>query len=272
MQISLEAERPHRGAVRERSQGLRLRKPWIDSIDPLHPGGMREKTTRFTRSFSCIPPGCTLSHNATRGFEDSTPGYDLLRLRRKAIPKNVQLQAPGFSLALPDLSCLSIPSIRLEGYWMLRSGIVLRYNTQAWFGLVSWFHLDMDRDGSRFSVAISSVISVIDDDSSMCRMLSRLISSAGLNVASFNSAEEFLASGRLDDSSCLILDVDLPGMSGIDLQRQLNDSGVDVPIIFISGKQVGSTREHALSEGAAGFFHKPFSIESLLNAIQAVGR
>ena len=96
-----------------------------------------------------------------------------------------------------------------------------------------------------------------------------MISSAGLRVASFNSAEEFLASGKLNDSSCLILDVDLPGMSGIDLQRQLNDSGSGVPIIFISGKQVGSTRDNAISEGAVGFFHKPFSIETLLNALRA---
>ena len=118
-------------------------------------------------------------------------------------------------------------------------------------------------------VVRNSLISVVDDDSSMCRMLSRIISSAGLRVASFNSAEEFLASGKLNDSSCLILDVDLPGMSGIDLQRQLNDSGSDVPIIFISGKQVGSTREHALSEGAVGFFHKPFSRETLLNALRS---
>lgn len=113
-----------------------------------------------------------------------------------------------------------------------------------------------------------NLITVIDDDNSICRMLSRIISSAGLNVEAFNSAEEFLASGRLNDSSCLILDVDLPGMSGIDLQRQLNDSGSDVPIIFISGKQVGSTRDHALSEGAVGFFHKPFSMETLLTAIR----
>ena len=67
------------------------------------------------------------------------------------------------------------------------------------------------------------------------------------------------------------LDVDLPGMSGIDLQRQLIDSGSDVPIIFISGKQVGSTRAHALSEGAVGFFHKPFSRETLLNALRSAG-
>jgi FixJ family two-component response regulator len=67
-------------------------------------------------------------------------------------------------------------------------------------------------------------------------MLARMIGSVGLSVAAFTSAEEFLKSGRLADSACLILDVDLPGMSGIDLQQQLNDSSQQIQIIFISGR------------------------------------
>lgn len=102
-------------------------------------------------------------------------------------------------------------------------------------------------------------------------MLSRTITSAGLNVESFNSAEEFLKSGRLGESACLILDVDLPGMSGIDLQQKLNDQGEDVPIIFISGKHSIPAKERALSAGARGFFNKPFSIDSFLTALHAIG-
>ena len=115
------------------------------------------------------------------------------------------------------------------------------------------------------------MISVVDDDSSICRMLSRVIASAGIDVAAFNSAEEFLQSGRLNDSACLILDVDLPGMSGIDLQRQLSDSGKDIPIIFISGNQSAPSRDNALRAGARDFFFKPFSIAALLATIQSIG-
>ena len=119
-------------------------------------------------------------------------------------------------------------------------------------------------------MATNSLISVVDDDRSMGRMLARIIGAAGLKVALFTSAEEFLDSERLQDSACLVLDVDLPGMSGLELQQQLKDSGQRIPIIFISGQATERTRERALSAGAVGFFDKPFSISSLLTAIQSV--
>jgi FixJ family two-component response regulator len=115
----------------------------------------------------------------------------------------------------------------------------------------------------------NNLVSVVDDDASMCKMLTRMIGSVGLTVAAFTSAEEFLRSGKLADSACLILDVDLPGMSGIDLQRQLNDSSQHIPIIFISGQSDEKTRKRALNAGAAGFFKKPFSIDSLLDTINS---
>jgi FixJ family two-component response regulator len=118
----------------------------------------------------------------------------------------------------------------------------------------------------------NSLVSVVDDDPSMGRMLARMIGSAGLNVAVFTTAEEFLKSERLHESDCLILDIDLPGMSGIELQDRLNNSGRHIPIIFITGQKDERKRAHALGAGAVGFFNKPFSIASLLSAIQAVGR
>ena len=118
--------------------------------------------------------------------------------------------------------------------------------------------------------ANSLLISVIDDDRSMGRMLSRIITAAGLKVEVFTSAEEFLGSERLSDPTCLVLDVDLPGMSGLELQRQLKNSNRGIPIIFISGQATQQTREKALKAGAVGFFDKPFSISSLLNTIQSV--
>ena len=113
-------------------------------------------------------------------------------------------------------------------------------------------------------------ISVIDDDPSMARMLQRVITAAGFDVVRFASAEEFLSSAALADSACLILDLNLPGMSGIDLQQHLNDSGHEIPIIFISAQADEVVRRRVLEAGAAGFFNKPFSIDSLLATVHAL--
>ena len=118
-----------------------------------------------------------------------------------------------------------------------------------------------------------TLISVVDDDQSMSRMLQRVITAAGFEVASFGSAEEFLESAALGSSGCLILDMNLPGMSGVDLQQHLNDSGREIPIIFISAQADDTVKRRVLAAGAAGFFNKPFSIESLLTTVlsQVVG-
>ena len=116
----------------------------------------------------------------------------------------------------------------------------------------------------------NALISIVDDDRSMSRMLFRVITAAGFDVVSFGSAEEFLASGTLTDSACLILDVNLGGMSGVDLQQHLVDSGQDIPIIFISGQADEATKRRVLEAGATGFFNKPFSIELLLAAVRSV--
>ena len=116
----------------------------------------------------------------------------------------------------------------------------------------------------------NTLISVIDDDRSMSRMLNRVITGSGFEVKSFGSAEEFLDSGAAVDSACLILDMNLPGMSGADLQRYLRDSGTKVPIIFISGQADDTARRRALDSGAAGFFNKPFKIELLLALVREV--
>jgi len=104
-------------------------------------------------------------------------------------------------------------------------------------------------------------------------MLQRVITAAGFEVASFGSAEEFLDSTALSSSGCLILDMNLPGMSGVDLQQHLNDSGREIPIIFISAQADDAVKRRVLEAGAAGFFNKPFSIESLLTTVlsQVVG-
>jgi len=119
-------------------------------------------------------------------------------------------------------------------------------------------------------LATNQLICVVDDDRSILRMLSRTIGASGLDVALFSSAEEFLNSGRIRESACLILDVDLPGISGLDLQEHLNRAGENVPVIFISGEATEKTRQRALREGAVAFFDKPFDIKSLLAAVRSV--
>jgi len=114
---------------------------------------------------------------------------------------------------------------------------------------------------------------VVDDDASMRESLRDLISSAGLNVQAFASAHEFLADPRLDAPSCLVLDVQLPGLSGLDLQQELAKLDIQIPIIFITGHGDIPTSVRAMKAGAIEFLTKPFRDEDLLNAVeQAIKR
>jgi FixJ family two-component response regulator len=113
------------------------------------------------------------------------------------------------------------------------------------------------------------VISVVDDDESLRNAIKRLIESVGMSVEDFASAEDFLDSGRARDSSCLILDMQLPGMSGLELHNQLADSNSPVPIIFISAHGDDPARTQALEAGAIDFLQKPFSEMALFNAIDS---
>ena len=111
------------------------------------------------------------------------------------------------------------------------------------------------------------LISVVDDDSSLRNAIKRLINSIGLNVEGFASAEEFLGSGCYEDSACLILDVRLPGMSGMELHSRLIAANYRLPIIFISGHGDGDLRSQALEAGAVEFLQKPFSEQAMFNAL-----
>ena len=114
---------------------------------------------------------------------------------------------------------------------------------------------------------------VVDDDASIRDSLRDLIGSAGLNVQTFASAQEFLASPRPDAPSCLVLDVKLPGLSGLDLQQELAKLDVQIPIIFITGHGDIPMSVRAMKAGAIEFLTKPFRDEELLNAVeQAINR
>lgn len=118
-------------------------------------------------------------------------------------------------------------------------------------------------------MASSPLISVVDDDDSVRESLGGLIRSVGFAVKVFASAEEFLNSDHLRNTDCLILDVRMPGMNGLDLQRQLAASYRKIPVIFITAHGDEEVRSRALNGGAVDYLLKPFSEEALLNAIDA---
>jgi len=114
---------------------------------------------------------------------------------------------------------------------------------------------------------------VIDDDAAMRAAIQGLLKSAGLRSESFGTAEEFLLSKRSDGPSCLVLDVSLPGVNGLDFQRELADAGVHIPIIFITGHGDIPMTVRAMKSGAVEFLTKPFHDQDLLDAIrQALDR
>ena len=113
------------------------------------------------------------------------------------------------------------------------------------------------------------LISVVDDDDSVRESLRGLIRSVGFAVKVFASAEEFLNSDHLRNTNCLILDVRMPGMNGLELQRQLAATDRKIPVIFITAHGDEAVRSRALNGGAVDYLLKPFSEEALLNAIDA---
>jgi FixJ family two-component response regulator len=114
----------------------------------------------------------------------------------------------------------------------------------------------------------SNLISVVDDEESVRRTTKLLIESFGFRAAAFESAEAFLRSGQLRDTSCLILDVQMPGINGLQLQSRLAAEGYCIPIIFITAYGNMESRRQALQAGAVAFLDKPFSDEQLLENIR----
>ena len=115
---------------------------------------------------------------------------------------------------------------------------------------------------------IDTSVYVVDDDASVREAVGSLIRSAGFRVRTFESAQEFLASPRAEVPSCLVLDVHLPGLNGLDLQRELARADVQIPIIFLTGHADIPTSVRAIKAGALEFLTKPFADEDLLNAIR----
>ena len=111
------------------------------------------------------------------------------------------------------------------------------------------------------------LLSVIDDDEMLRESVPDLLREFGFAALAFSSGHEFLSSSHVDETRCLILDVAMPGMSGLDVQEELKRRGQAIPIIFITGQKNDDLREQALRQGAVRFLYKPFSDSALLDAV-----
>jgi FixJ family two-component response regulator len=115
----------------------------------------------------------------------------------------------------------------------------------------------------------TKLVAIVDDDDSMRGALRGLLKAVGLPAIAFASAEEFLKSGQQFETACLIADIRMPGMSGLDLQARLNSERCRIPTIFITAHGDAKMRLQALREGAVEFLSKPFDDEALLESVRA---
>ena len=113
------------------------------------------------------------------------------------------------------------------------------------------------------------LLSIVDDDQSVRESLPDLLREFGFAARAFSSAEEFLSSDSVGQTKCLILDVAMPGMTGLDLQKELRRRGQEIPVIFITAQKDDAIRQQALKQGAVNFLYKPFSDTALLEALNA---
>jgi FixJ family two-component response regulator len=113
----------------------------------------------------------------------------------------------------------------------------------------------------------TALISIVDDDESIRTALRRLLKTVGFDVDIFASAEEFLDSGNLEASECLILDLMMPGLDGLELQSKLISNNCELPTIFLSAHKNDQVRDQALKAGAISFLDKPFSEDILIRDV-----
>ena len=130
--------------------------------------------------------------------------------------------------------------------------------------------LEKEQMDAKRSTAEGKLVSIVDDDASVRVSTLRLLRWSGLRAEAFNSAEEFLRSELLAQTACLLLDVRMPGMGGLELQQRLTEIGRRIPIVFFSARASEEEEKRALQAGAAAFLRKPVSKEALLHAIQSV--
>ena len=126
--------------------------------------------------------------------------------------------------------------------------------------------IDMKSDPGK-SATERPLLSVVDDDEMLRESLPELLREFGFTARAFSSGQEFLVSDDVNETRCLILDVAMPGMSGLDLQKELKHRGQAIPIIFITGQKDEEASKQAFRQGAVKFLYKPFSDGDLLDAV-----
>ena len=124
----------------------------------------------------------------------------------------------------------------------------------------------------RGETAKRALVSVVDDDESVRESLPDLLKEFGFEVQAFSSGQEFLASDWMNRTSCLILDIVMPGMTGLELQQELHRRGHKIPTVFITAHADGALRARAFEGGAVGFLLKPFSDTALLESVETALR
>lgn len=145
-----------------------------------------------------------------------------------------------------------------------------RNNTKVqWTPFVEWRIVFVMESHQGKSVTELPLLSVVDDDESVRESLPDLLREFGFAARAFSSAEEFLSSDSVGQTKCLILDVAMPGMTGLDLQQELRRRGQEIPVIFITAQKDEAIRNRALKQGAVKFLYKPFSDTALLEALNA---
>lgn len=127
----------------------------------------------------------------------------------------------------------------------------------------------VERNQLTDNVSMTDLVVIVDDDELVRQALESVVKAAGFTTETFGSAEDFLDSIPMNNTTCLILDVRLPGMSGIELQRRLRAKKSGMPIIFVTAHGDACTRDRAMEEGAASFLNKPVRRQTLLDAIHA---
>jgi two-component system response regulator TtrR len=115
-----------------------------------------------------------------------------------------------------------------------------------------------------------TLIYVVDDDASVRNATGMLLISAGMEVLTFKSAEDFLENEVKEENACLIADIKMKGMSGLELQQKLAEKGIKIPVMFLTAFDSRESREQAKKSGAVGFFQKPVDDQALLDSIQWV--
>ena len=130
-------------------------------------------------------------------------------------------------------------------------------------------HIGTSRPGNgEFRLSKSPIISIVEDDAAVRVATENLVKSLGFDVYTFASAQEFLQSHRVAETACLISDVQMPNMSGMELQASLANRGFRIPTIFMTAFPNESVRRHAMAAGAVGFLYKPFNVKALFQFIQ----